>query len=204
MWSSSYNKATFQINIVENLFTQKSELKGVRQRDTISPEIIHLILKNVSKKINWSKWGIKIDENPLTHLRFADDIILISNKVEEFQEMLKQLKEKSEKVGLKMNLSKTKVMTDRNIRFKIYENEVKKVNEYLKHSITFEKQNPQWKNYVLRNSERKAWNICVIPVMTYGVETIALEVHYTNRMRTIQRSIERVLLGISFRSPCAK
>jgi len=44
-------------------------------------------------------------------LRFADDVVLISQDVAELQVMMEDLKMKSEKIGLTMNLSKTKIMT---------------------------------------------------------------------------------------------
>ena len=48
-------------------------------------------------------------ENILPHLRFADDIVLISNNAEHLQEMLNDLNRESLKVGLKMHKGKTRV-----------------------------------------------------------------------------------------------
>lgn len=69
--------------------------------------------------------------------------MLISTEVEELQEMLKQLKEESGKVGLKINLGKTKVLTDQNIKVEMDGSEIEKVNEYvyLGYTITLGKQN---------------------------------------------------------------
>lgn len=53
---------------------------------------------------------IKIDGECLSNLRFADDIIIFANSIEELQEMLYELNYVSLKVGLSMNLRKTKVM----------------------------------------------------------------------------------------------
>jgi len=55
---------------------------------------------------------LKINGEYLSHLRFADDIVLIAADLNLAQVMLQQLNEESSNVGLKMNLSKTKVMTN--------------------------------------------------------------------------------------------
>jgi len=59
----------------------------------------------------WEKKGLNIDGVYLNHLRFADDIVLISPDIEELKAMLTELNEISKKIGLKMNLNKTKVMS---------------------------------------------------------------------------------------------
>ena len=46
----------------------------------------------------------------LTHLRFADDILLVSHDPLELQTMIRELNEESMKAGLKMSINKTKVM----------------------------------------------------------------------------------------------
>ena len=56
--------------------------------------------------------GININGMFLSHLRFADDIILITTNKLQLQTMLSQLNNESQEIGLKMNLSKTKIMTN--------------------------------------------------------------------------------------------
>ena len=41
--------------------------------------------------------------------------------------------------------------------------------------------------------------MCVLPVMTYGLETMALTVKSADRLRTTQRAIERAMLGVSLK-----
>ena len=67
-------------------------------------------LEKVFRKLRWEKKGIKIDSEYLTHPRFADNIIIFANSMEELQEMLHELNQASLEVGLSMNLKKTKVM----------------------------------------------------------------------------------------------
>ena len=53
---------------------------------------------------------IDMDREYLSHLRFADDIVLIPNNAEHFQEMLNELNWESLKVGLQMHKGKTRVV----------------------------------------------------------------------------------------------
>ena len=54
--------------------------------------------------------GIKIAGRKINKLRYADDTTLMAESEEELKRLLMNLKEKSEKVGLKLNIQKTKIM----------------------------------------------------------------------------------------------
>ena len=54
--------------------------------------------------------GIKIAERNLNHLRYADDTTLMAESEEELKSLLMKVKEESEKVGLKLNIQKMKIM----------------------------------------------------------------------------------------------
>ena len=54
--------------------------------------------------------GIKIARRNINHLRNADDITLMAESEEELKSLLIEVKEKTEKVGLKLNIQKTKIM----------------------------------------------------------------------------------------------
>ena len=54
--------------------------------------------------------GIKIAERNINNLRYADDIILMIESKEELKSLLMKVKEESEKVGLKLNIQKKKIM----------------------------------------------------------------------------------------------
>ena len=55
--------------------------------------------------------GIKIARRNINNLRYADDTILMAEIEEELKILLMKVKEESEKVGLKLNIQKTKIMT---------------------------------------------------------------------------------------------
>ena len=54
--------------------------------------------------------GIKIAGRNINNLRYADDTTLMAESEEELKSLLMQMKEESEKVGLKLNIQKTKIM----------------------------------------------------------------------------------------------
>ena len=54
--------------------------------------------------------GIKIAERNINNLRYADDTTLVAESDEELKSLLMKGKEESEKVGLKLNIQKTKIM----------------------------------------------------------------------------------------------
>ena len=59
--------------------------------------------------------GIKIARKNINNLRFADDTILMAESKEELKSLLVKVKEESEKVGLKLNIKKTKIMASSSI-----------------------------------------------------------------------------------------
>ena len=59
--------------------------------------------------------GIEIAGKNINNLRYADDTTLIAESEEELNSLLMKVKEESEKVGLKLNIQKTKIMASRPI-----------------------------------------------------------------------------------------
>ena len=55
--------------------------------------------------------GIKIAGRNINNLKYADDTTLMAESSEELKSLLMNVKEESEKVGLKLNIQKTKIMT---------------------------------------------------------------------------------------------
>ena len=59
--------------------------------------------------------GIKIARSNINNLRYADNTTLMAESEEELKSLLMKVKEESEKVGLKLNIQKTKIMASRSI-----------------------------------------------------------------------------------------
>lgn len=85
--------------------------REVRQGDTLSSKLLIIALENIPKKMNWAAKGININGKYVTHLCYANNIILIAKKCTELEEMITKLNKESQKVDLTMNSTKTnKVM----------------------------------------------------------------------------------------------
>ena len=65
--------------------------------------------------LNEAQAGIKIPGRNVNNLRYADDITLMAESKEELNSLLMKVKEESEKVGLKLNIQKTKIMASGSI-----------------------------------------------------------------------------------------
>ena len=61
-------------------------------------------------RLDEAQAGIKIARRNTNNLRYADDTILMAEREEELKSLLMKVKEESEKVGLKLNIQKTKIM----------------------------------------------------------------------------------------------
>ena len=61
-------------------------------------------------RLNEAQAGIKIAGRNISNLRYADDTTLMAESEEELKSLLIKVKEESEKVGLKLNIQKTKIM----------------------------------------------------------------------------------------------
>jgi len=195
--------------------------KGVRQGDTVSPKLFTLALEDVFRRLDWDKKGLRVDGGYLSDLRFADDIVLIISTKEELIEMLTDLKRESGKIGFNMNIDKSKLLTPDPGDVHLKGQQIEKVNEYiyLGHTITLGKENQTaeitgrirltWaavgklgttlrKPTLPINLKKKVFNTCVLPVLTYGMETMTLTVKSANTLRTTQ-AIERTMLGVSLK-----
>ena len=69
-----------------------------------------MVLEEGLRTLNEKKKEIQINREYLNNLRFADYIVLMNELMDELQQMILQLHRESQKVGLKMNIKKTKVM----------------------------------------------------------------------------------------------
>ncbi|PZC79969.1 hypothetical protein B5X24_HaOG215559 [Helicoverpa armigera] len=220
------------IRIIKNVYTNSTakirlekegkEIKiyrGVRQGDPLSPKLFTAVLEGVFRKLDWNQYGLNINGELLSHLRFADDIILFAKTKDHLQSMLKDLETESNKVGLTMNVTKTKAMTNASEEEIIINGksiEFVKEYTYLGQQISVTDMMSKeidtriaqaWKCYwgfkdIMKNTEikmnikAKLYNTCVLPVLTYGCQTWALTKEQNNKLRTCQTAMERSMLNI--------
>ena len=219
-----YNGATSTLKLHRDSDKIKLQ-RGVRQGDNISPKLFTACLQDaIINKINWEGKGINIDGEHLSHLIFADDIVLVAKSPEELESMLTDIHLASKPVGLSMNLSKTKVMLNESATTStvaVDGNTIERVDRYVYLGKTVTQARdllPEIKRRIAlgwaafskvaniiknrkasMNVKRKVHNEYVLPVMVYVRETWALKKAHMELLSVAQRKMERIMLGITLR-----
>ena len=86
--------------------------KGVYQDCILPPCLFNLYAEYIMRNagLEEAQAGIKISGRKINNLRYADDTTFMAESEEELKSLLMKVKEESEKVGLKLNIPKTKIM----------------------------------------------------------------------------------------------
>ena len=86
--------------------------KEVCQGCILSPCLFDLYVEYIMRNagLEEAQAGIKIARRNINNLRYADDTTLMAESEQELKRLLMKVKEESEKVGLKLNIQKTKIM----------------------------------------------------------------------------------------------
>ena len=91
--------------------------KGVHQGCKLSPCLFNLYAEYIMRNagLDEAQAGIKTAGRNISNLRYADDTTLMAESEEELKSLLMKVKEESEKVGLKLNIQKAKIMASSSI-----------------------------------------------------------------------------------------
>ena len=86
--------------------------KGVHQGCILSPSLFNFYAEYLMRNagLEEAQAGIKIAGRNINYLRYADGTTVMAETEEELKSLLMKVKEESEKVGLKLNIQKTKIM----------------------------------------------------------------------------------------------
>lgn len=215
---SIYNNNTGRIKL-ETLGPTFPINRGVRQGDPLSPKIFIALLESIIGKLDWRYLGLNIDGSYLSHLRFADDLVLLSESSSQLQLMMESLHSASIEVGLEMNIAKTMAMTN------TLKNPIKVNNKLLEYTesyvylgkrVSFDKKNNEleierriqhtWNRYwslkeIFKNSiptsfKTKVMNSTLLPCLTYGCQTWKFTTKIKNKINACQRGMERSMLNL--------
>ena len=195
--------------------------RGVRQGDTISPKLFTATLESIFRRLSWENKLVKIDGEFLSNLHFADDIFLCTETPQELQHMPQELSDESRRMGLKMNIAKTKVMAVDNTPIDVNNVLIENVQGYVylgqHHSLKEKKQDNEiqrrimtgWAAYAKHRDifkinlaiclKRQVYNSSVLPAMTYGAEAWTLTKQAQNKLAAAQTKMEKSMLNITYK-----
>ncbi|KAK6766173.1 hypothetical protein RB195_025836 [Necator americanus] len=178
-------------------------------------------LENAVRKLEWDDMGVKVDGRQLHHLRFADDIVLVTPSISQAERMLTEFDETCGCIGLQLNLQKTIFMRNgwvSDAPFTLNGTNISECTSYvylgrelnMMNDLTPElgrRRRAAWGAYKsiedvvkkTRNTRLRAhlFNTTVLPALTYASETWAFRKQEENAVSVIERAIERVMLGVS-------
>lgn len=130
--------------------------RGVHQCDTMSPKLFTTVLEYVFKRLKWEE------------MRFADDIVITADGIDQAQTMLESIHEACKEVGLKINFTKTQCMTNL-----VMSENISVDGRSIEHVVSY-----RYLGHEIRNipicPKRKTYNQCILPVLTYGTEKLTL------------------------------
>ena len=107
-----YRKSVSAVRVDGELTDWFKVTVGVRQGCNLSPYLFNLLLEAMMQEAMKSvDAGVNVSGQLVNNLRFADDIDLIAESPEQLQVLTDKVEESSKRFGLKINVSKTKVMT---------------------------------------------------------------------------------------------
>ncbi|VDM61441.1 unnamed protein product [Angiostrongylus costaricensis] len=197
--------------------------RGARQGDPISPKIFASTLHNVIRTLERDSVGVKIDGRQLHHLRFADDMVLITLNISQAERMLDDFDKACGKIGLRLNLTKTMFMKNGLVSYALFTFNGTNVSEcsiYVclgREINTLNDLTPG-----LSRRKRAAWGtfksiedvvkrtkytrLCahlfgstVLPALTHASETWSLRKQDERSLNVIERAVERTMVAV-FRS----
>ncbi|VDL68855.1 unnamed protein product, partial [Nippostrongylus brasiliensis] len=188
--------------------------RGVLQGDPISPCLFSACLESTIRRCDWEPFGVEVNGVRLNHLRFADDIVLVTKTPEDASRMINGLHEAGKEAGLTINTTKTKVLRNsfcslepvllqgvalEDVKEYVYLGRLVNMKNDLKPEIERRKR-AGWAAYnsirtVLErvsNSKLRAdlFNSTVLPALCYACETWALTRKAEDELRRVQISIE--------------
>ncbi|VDO21527.1 unnamed protein product [Haemonchus placei] len=88
-------------------FELEQERLALKDEEIVRGLATSTTLKNIMRHLEWEDLGVKIDDSYLNHLRFADDMVLITPNMERVERMLPESDNACGKIGLQVNFTKT-------------------------------------------------------------------------------------------------
>ncbi|VDP29720.1 unnamed protein product [Heligmosomoides polygyrus] len=173
------------------------------------------------RELEWEDMGVKVDGRQLHHLRFADDIVLITPSISQAERMLADFDRVCGNVGLQLNLTKTIFMSNGQVSDAPFSLNGANISEcssyvYLGREVNMandlapelsRRKRAAWRAFKsVEEVAKKTKNVrlrahlfdsTVLPALTYASETWAIRTQDEHAISVAQRVIERTMLGVT-------
>jgi hypothetical protein len=218
-----YKKQLAKVKVAGTMSEWFRVQRGVRQGCVLSPYLFNILAEMVMREtLEGFNGGIQIGGRRVTNLRYADDIILLGNSVDELQDLVDRLDRISGKYSLQINIDKTKVMASdgATCNICIQGSHLEQVDTfpYLGSLITDDAECIKEfrarlsKGQAVRTSLRKIWKnhgipietkirlekALVWPVITYGCESWTMRKNEEIRLEAFEMKGLRQILRVSW------
>jgi len=107
---SIYSKTESCVRLNDNVTNWFFTTGGVKQGDNLSPTLFDVYLNDLADELNCMQLGVKIDDDYLTILLYADDIVIIAEDEENLQRLLNKLHNWCKRWRMTVNCDKTKIV----------------------------------------------------------------------------------------------
>jgi len=205
---------------VEQTMSEPFEVStGLKQRDSLSPTLFNLALEKAIREMQIKTTGITISQQHIQILGFADDLNVLENSLADTERAAQVLERAASKIGLKMNMDKTKIMEllgeekdNTDTGSLVFE----KVSEFRYLGAVLSKNNDWAREIGVRiiKAERAAFALnkflkskvfskktkvrlytAIRPTLTYGCEAWTTTSKTERKLRTFENKIWRVICG---------
>ena len=226
---SMYDKSCARVRCEGILGDEIHSLCGVLQGGVLSPKLFNEYLSDISEYLDKEN-GIEMDGDHITHILYADDLVLLSNSSAGLQHNIDRLFEFCKDWHLIVNTSKTKIMVlgkapRNNIDYFFNDNKIEKVNtyKYLGHVLSNKKNiHSDMQDYIINQANKAIFSLrCdtkhslgyippklalqmfdtyVLPIIEYN-NILWSKIKQNNDIERIQLSYLKSVLGVRKQTP---
>ena len=198
--------------------------RGLRQGCTMSPLLFSIFLEELNQRIKKTGLGIKINEDILSLLLFADDAIIVAENLEDLQKMLQEVDRYSKELQINFGANKCKIMILNNKQengtprreIKLNGTALEIVKEYKYLGLTIEdsglskekimtRSKAEKKNAIINSKihfrankyevSRGMWKGWAVPAIMYGMEIIPINQAEQKGLEVVQNKMAKACLG---------
>ena len=222
MTQACYKNTICSIRYGRKMSTPIEIKTGLKQGCILSPLLFNIMMEKVARTITNSPEGIEFRDLTVNCLGYADDIDIITEDLQDTERLTNSFREAAEKIGLRINQEKTKVMEiarryemDGHVNIDGMEVEVVETFKYLGMTVArdgnikeeinerigaanrclFSLISLLKKRSISERTKLRVYNTIIRPVLIYGCETWSLTKKQEKRLEVFENKVLRIVTG---------